>query len=215
MSKSKKTSAPRSAKRSENIFQFILGIFFVLACIIFLIPVLNVLALSFSGTHAVLRNDVGIWPVDFTTIGYQQVFQNDKIATGFYNSFLVILGSLPLTLLLTSFAAYPLAFGKFKGKNLYSFMILFTMWFGAGLIPNFMVVRTLGMLNTRWSLIIPSALGAYNVIILRNFFESTPASIVESAEIDGAHDFQILFRIVLPTSTPVLATISLWTIVAR
>lgn len=205
----------RSAAKSENIFQFFLTIFFLIACAIFLIPVLNVVALSFSSTNAILRNDVGLLPVQFTTIGYEQVFQNDKVLTGFYNSFLVILGSLPLTLLFTAFAAYPLAFGNFKGKRLYSFMIIFTMWFGAGLIPNFMVVKTLGMVDTRWSLIIPSALGAYNVIILRNFFESTPDSIIESAKIDGAHDFQVLFRIVLPTSTPVLATLSLWTIVAR
>lgn len=204
-----------SRHTSERIFQIILGAFFVLMSIIFLVPVLNVVALSFSSTNAILRNDVAIWPVDFTTIGYNQVFQNDKMATGFRNSFLVILFNLPLTLLMTSLASYPLAFGNFKGKKLYSFMILFTMWFGAGLIPNFMVIRSLGLLDSLWSLIIPSALGAYNVIILRNFMESTPLSIVESAKIDGANDFRILFGIIIPTSLPVLATISLWTIVAR
>ena len=204
-----------SRERNERIFQFFLGIFFVIACAIFLIPVINVVALSFSGTSAILRNDVGIFPVDFTTIGYEQVFQNDKMLTGFKNSFIVILFNLPLALLMTSLAAYPLAFGDFKGKRVYSFMILFTMWFSAGLIPNFMVIRSLGMLNSLSSLIVPSALGAYNVIILRNFMESTPISMVESAKIDGANDFRILFGIILPTATPVMATLSLWIIVAR
>lgn len=201
--------------KSETTFQIILGLFFIFACAAFLIPVLNVIAMSFSSTNAILRNDVALLPVDFTTIGYEQVFQNNKMLTGFRNSFIVILFNLPLALLMTSLAAYPLAFGNFKGKKVYSFMILFTMWFGAGLIPNFMVVRSLNLLDSLWSLIIPSALGAYNIIILRNYFESTPLSIIESAKIDGAHDFQILFRIVLPTSTPVLATLSLWIIVAR
>lgn len=207
--------APLNKSLSETIFQVVLGIFFVLACALFLIPVLNVVAMSFSSTTAILRNDVGIFPVGFTTIGYEQVFQNDRMITGFRNSFFVILFNLPLALLLTSLAAYPLAFGQFKGKKVYSFMILFTMWFGAGLIPNFMVVRSLGLLDSLWSLIIPGALGAYNVIILRNFFESTPLSIVESARIDGANDFGILFKIIIPTSTPVMATLSLWIIVAR
>ncbi len=196
-------------------FQIVLTVFFLIACAVFLIPVLNVVALSFSSTNAILRNDVGLLPVDFTLIGYEQVFSNNKILTGFKNSFLVILGNLPLSLLMTSMAAYPLAFGKFKGKKFYSLMIMFTMWFGAGLIPNFMVIRSLNLLNSVWSLIIPSALGAYNIIILRNFFESTPDAILESAKIDGAHDFKILFGIIIPLSTPVLATISLWVIVAR
>lgn len=204
-----------SKSKSESAFQLMLGIFFVLACAAFLIPVLNVVAMSLSSTNAILRNDVALLPVDFTTIGYEQVFQNNKMITGFRNSIFVILFNLPLSLLMTSLAAYPLAFGNFKGKKVYSFMILFTMWFGAGLIPNFMVIRSLNLLNSLWSLIIPSALGAYNVIILRNYFESTPLSIIESAKIDGAHDFQVLFRIVIPTATPVLATLSLWIIVAR
>ena len=204
-----------SKSKSESAFQLMLGIFFVLACAAFLIPVLNVVAMSLSSTNAILRNDVALLPVDFTTIGYEQVFQNNKMITGFRNSIFVILFNLPLSLLMTSLDAYPLAFGNFKGKKVYSFMILFTMWFGAGLIPNFMVIRSLNLLNSLWSLIIPSALGAYNVIILRNYFESTPLSIIESAKIDGAHDFQVLFRIVIPTATPVLATLSLWIIVAR
>ena len=202
-------------KKSETIFQIILTIFFLIMCAIFLIPVFNVVALSFSSTRAILKNDVSLLPVEFTTIGYQQVFSNDKMLTGFRNSFFVILLNLPLTLLMTCMAAYPLAFGNFKGKKIYSALIMFTMWFSAGLIPNFMVVKSLGMLNSFASLIIPSALGAYNILILRNFFESIPYALVESARIDGAHDFKILFGIVIPLSTPVLATISLWTVVAR
>lgn len=202
-------------KKADNIFQFFLGIFMVLACIIFLVPVLNVISLSFSGTKAILRGDVGLIPRDFTTIGYQQVFSSNRLMTGFKNSFLVIFGNLPLSLVMTSMAAYPLAFGDFKGKKLYNAMIMFTMWFAAGLIPNFMVVRAVGMLDSLWSLIVPSALGAYNILILRNFMQSISPSLIESAKIDGATDFTTLFKIVLPLSLPVMATLSLWIIVAR
>lgn len=198
-----------------KVFQFFLVIFFVLASAAFLIPILNVLAMSFSSTNAILRGDVGIFPVDFTTIGYRQVFSNDRILTGYINSILVVLIHTPLNMLFTVMAAYPIAFGDFKGKRAYNFMIVLTMWVAGGMIPAFMVVRATGLFDTLWALIIPSMMGAYNIIVIRNFFDSLPKSLVESAKIDGAHDFQILFRIVLPVSVPVLATVTLWIIVAR
>lgn len=201
--------------KGQKVFQVIIVIFFIIMCAIFVIPILNVLAMSLSSTNAILRNDVGIFPVDPTTIGYKQVFSNDKILSGFKNSFLVIGVHTPLAIIGTAFAAYPLAYGDFKGKKLYNYMIVMTMWIAGGLIPSFMVVNYLGMVDTLWSVIIPSLLGAYNIIILRNYFESIPTSLIESAKIDGAHDFTILFRIILPLSKPVLATITLWVVVAR
>ncbi|AVM41917.1 carbohydrate ABC transporter permease [Fastidiosipila sanguinis] len=201
--------------KGQKVFQVVIVIFFIIMCAIFIIPILNVLAMSLSSTNAILRNDVGIFPVDLTTIGYKQVFSNDKILSGFKNSFLVIGVHTPLALIGTAFAAYPLAYGDFKGKKLYNYMIVLTMWIAGGLIPSFMVVNYLGMVDTLWSIIIPSLLGAYNIIILRNYFESIPTSLIESAKIDGAHDFTILFRIILPLSKPVLATITLWIVVAR
>ena len=201
--------------KGQKVFQVIIVIFFIIMCAIFVIPILNVLAMSLSSTNAILRNDVGIFPVDLTTIGYKQVFSNDKIISGFKNSFLIIGVHTPLAIIGTAFAAYPLAYGDFKGKKLYNYMIVMTMWIAGGLIPSFMVVNYLGMVDTLWSVIIPSLLGAYNIIILRNYFESIPTSLIESAKIDGAHDFTILFRIILPLSKPVLATITLWVVVAR
>lgn len=201
--------------KGQKVFQVVIVIFFIIMCAIFIIPILNVLAMSLSSTNAILRNDVGIFPVDLTTIGYKQVFSNDKILSGFKNSFLVIGVHTPLALIGTAFAAYPLAYGDFKGKKLYNYMIVLTMWIAGGLIPSFMVVNYLGMVDTLWSIIIPALLGAYNIIILRNYFESIPTSLIESAKIDGAHDFTILFRIILPLSKPVLATITLWIVVAR
>ena len=201
--------------KGQKVFQVILVILFIIMCAIFVIPILNVLAMSLSSTNAILRNDVGIFPVDLTTIGYKQVFSNDKIISGFKNSFLIIGVHTPLAIIGTAFAAYPLAYGDFKGKKLYNYMIVMTMWIAGGLIPSFMVVNYLGMVDTLWSVIIPSLLGAYNIIILRNYFESIPTSLIESAKIDGAHDFTILFRIILPLSKPVLATITLWVVVAR
>ncbi len=118
-----------------------------------------------------------------------------------------------LSVLLTALAAYPLAFCDFPGKKAYNFFIVITMWFSAGLIPNFMVVRTLGLIDSLWSLIIPGALSAYNVIVVRTTFASIPRSLIESAQIDGASHFTILRKIVMPLAKAGLTVIALWTIV--
>lgn len=117
--------------------------------------------------------------------------------------------------MLTSFAAYPLAYVNFYGKKLISFLIMFTMWFSAGMIPTFMVVRNLGLINNLFSLICVSLVSAYNTIILRNYYESIPSALVESGYLDGANDFQVLIHIVTPMAKPALAIIMLWSIVGH
>ena len=112
-------------------------------------------------------------------------------------------------------AAYPLAFGQFYGKKIYSIIIMFTMWFQGGIVPLFLAIQNLGLYDTLWALILNGLISAYNVVIIRSYFDSIPISVVESARIDGANDFTILFRLIIPLSKPVLATVALWVIVGH
>ena len=120
-----------------------------------------------------------------------------------------------LSLLLTAFAAYPMAFSNIRFKKLYTQFIVITMWFSAGTVPNYMVIRQLNLIDSHWALVLCSLLSAYNIIIMRGFFYGIPKAVVESAKIDGANDFVVLFRIVLPNSGPILATIGLWIVVGQ
>ena len=115
----------------------------------------------------------------------------------------------------TCIAAYPLAFAEFYGKKVYTMVIMFTMWFNAGVVPMFLTIRALGVYDTLWALILNTLISAYNVVIIRSYFSSIPYSVVESARIDGANDYQILIRLIIPLSKPVLATVALWIIVGH
>ena len=120
-----------------------------------------------------------------------------------------------LSLMATCIAAYPLAFAEFYGKKIYTMVIMFTMWFNAGVVPMFLTIRALGVYDTLWALILNTLISAYNVVIIRSYFTSIPYSVVESARIDGANDYQILIRLIIPLSKPVLATVALWIIVGH
>lgn len=201
--------------RGETVFQVLLILFFFLACIAFIYPVLNILAISLSGSHPIMRGEVSFFPKEFTTIGYEGVLENKNIYRAYGNTLLVASAGCVLSLIMTGIAAYPMAFGRFYGKKFYTIFIVLTMWFQGGLIPNFLVMKSLGLLDSLWALILNSLCLAYNVIILRSFFSSIPESIIESARIDGANDFIILYKLVIPMSKAALATIALWVVVAH
>ena len=190
-------------------------LFMLLMCAIFLYPLLNMMSISMSAPAAVLRADVTFYPKGLDLSSYKLIFENKDIWNSVLNSIFVALVGCLCSLLLTSLAAYPLAFGDFYGKKLFNFLILFTMWFNSGIIPIFLTIRQLGLHNSLWALIVNAMLTAYNVVIVRSYFQSVPISIVESARMDGANDFLILFRLILPLSKPVLATVSLWIIVGH
>ncbi len=187
----------------------------LLLCALFLYPLLNMLSISMSDSYAVLRAEVTFYPRGLDLSSYQLIFANRDLWNSIGNSVFVALVGCFCSLLLTSLAAYPLAFGDFYGKRLFNLLILFTMWFNSGIIPTFLTIRTLGLHNSLWALIINAMLAAYNVVIVRSYFQSVPISIVESARIDGANDFLILFRLIIPLSKPVLATVALWIIVGH
>ncbi len=194
-------------------------IYFVtfLLMLLCLLPLMNVAATSFSSSAAATAGKVGILPVDFTLNAYRKILDDHQ----FWRSFLisverVILGTaLNLSLVIT--LAYPLSKSRreFYAQGIYIKFVLFAMLFNGGMVPLFMVVNKLGLLNTIWSLVFPGAVGVGNVILLMNFFRSVPKSLEEAAEMDGANPVQVLTHVFLPASKPCLATICLFCIVGH
>lgn len=182
-----------------------------------LFPLINMVAISFSSKSAAAGNMVGLLPVGFTLDSYKNLLQE----TQFWRSFgisveRVILGT-ALNLILSILMAYPLAKTKreFKGRNIYMNLMIFAMLFSGGMIPIFITVKNLHLLDTIWSLVLPGAVNVFNTILLMNFFKSIPKSLEEAAEIDGCSKWKILFQIYLPISLPALATIALFSIVGH
>ena len=187
----------------------------ILLAVVTLYPFLYVPAASFSDRMFILRGDIGIIPKGFNVNAYKNVFKYHLLWRSYGNTiFYVILGT-SINMLLTVLGAYPLSRKQFKGRRFFSFMLVFTMWFNAGMIPTFLVVRGMGLYNTFWALVLPNAISTYNLIVVRTFFDKIPAEMEEAALIDGGNDFQVLMKVILPLSVPVLMTITLFYLVGH
>ncbi|MGM0199797.1 carbohydrate ABC transporter permease [Enterococcus sp. AZ149] len=191
---------------------YLIVIILALSC---LVPMLNVVALSLSSSSAVAANAVGLWPVDLTLAAYERIMSDQQFWRSFGISVIRVVISLLLNLVMIVTMAYPLSKSKkvFRTRKLFMSVMVFAMLFSGGMIPTYLVVRNLGLLNTIWSLILPSAVPIGSVILVMNFFRGIPKSLEESARIDGANPLQILGRIYIPMSLPCLATVSLFSIV--
>lgn len=182
----------------------------ILILLIILLPIINIVASSFSAASAVSAGRVTFWPVDFSLEGYKAVFNNPLISGGFINSFYIMVVGTLVNLIVTMMAAYPLSFRYLEGKKFITLLFTFTMFFGGGMIPSYLVVRDLGMINTIWSMVIPGAVSVYNIIIARTFLQSSiPYELYESAEIDGCSHARAFFTITLPLSKALLAVLTL------
>lgn len=199
----------------EKIADAIILLVMLLLLAFFLYPLLNMVSISMSNEVAVLRADVTFYPIGFNAQAYALIFTSQDLWHSFGNSIFIALVGCVCSLVGLSMAAYPLAFGDFYGKRLYTMFIMFTMWFSGGIIPTFLTITRLGLYNTPWALIFNMMMSAYYIVIVRSYFESIPISIVESARIDGANDFRILAQLIIPLSKPVLATVALWVIVGH
>lgn len=173
-------------------------------------PFLNVLAYSLSGNKAILSGEVTFYPVDPQLNAYKDILKKKPIWDSMFVSVATTVTGTALGLTLTVCAAYALAQKKLKLRKPISGLILFTMYFNGGIIPTFLVVKGLGMYDSYWSLIVPSAVNVFNFIVMRTFFREIPESLQEAAYLDGASDMQVLFKVVLPLSVPILATIGLF-----
>jgi putative aldouronate transport system permease protein len=175
-----------------------------------LYPFLFVLSMSISDPKYVLDQSVWLYPKGFSIESYKRVFENPDIWTSYYNTiFYTVIGTF-LNVMLTIFAAYPLSRKSFFARKHLMMFIVFTMFFSGGLIPLFILIKNLGMYDTRWAMIIPGAVSAFLIIIARTFFQGIPESLDESAKMDGANDISIMFRIILPLSKPIIAVLALF-----
>lgn len=190
----------------------LIGIFVMVIC---LVPMLNLAAKSLSSTDALVKDMVYLWPVDLNFDAYAMVFSDMKYIRSFFFTAILTFACTILSLVMTTLCAYPLIFEKLKGRGFINVLITITMFFNAGTIPNYLLMKSLGMLNTVWVLMIPSCLSIFNMIIMRSFLYGIPDSLRESAEIDGASYFTILLKIYVPLSKPVLATLALFYAVGR
>lgn len=196
---------------ADKVFMFLVYLFLTLALLIVALPLLHVIAASFSDPGAVIAGEVFIWPVRPTLKGYEAVFKNPKILTGFANSFFYMIVGTIVNIIMTVLCAYPLSRKEFRARNVVSGIIVFTMYFSGGLVPTYMVVNKLGLIDTRAVMILPVALSVWNVIICRTFISSTiPDALFEAASLDGCSPFGFLWRVVLPLSTPVIAVLVLY-----
>jgi putative aldouronate transport system permease protein len=174
-------------------------------------PMLYVIFASFSDPILLMNHDGGlIKPLGFSLEGYKVVFNNPNIISGYGNTIFYVVVGTTVNLFLTSMGAYVLSRKNLLWKKPLMLMIVFTMYFGGGLIPNYMLVRALGLYNTRWALIIPGAIGTWNLVVMKTAFSAIPDSLEESARIDGANDFVILFRIILPVVKATIAVMMLF-----
>ena len=194
----------------DRIFVGVVYFFLAIVLLIVLYPLVYVVSSSFSSPTAVSSGRVWLWPVDFSLKGYQVAFSNPQIVTGYANSlYYTIFGTL-ISVTLTVLVAYPLSRRTLFGRDAIMIFIVFTMIFYGGLIPTYLVVKNLGLLNTRWALLIPQAIAAWQVIIARTFFQvNIPDELAEAAELDGCSDLRFLWSIVIPLSKPILAVLVL------
>lgn len=203
---------PRRIKEAPVDRFFLIAIYILLAVgvVIVVLPLLYILASSFSSPAAVSGGRVYLWPVDFTLKGYQAVLSNPQIITGYANSLFYTVAGTVISTALTVAIAYPLSRKDLFGRNVIMTLLLFTMLFSGGLIPTYLVVQHLGMLNTRWAVILPQAIAVWQVIIARTYFRSAiPEDLAEAAELDGCSDLRFLWSVVIPLSKPMIAVVAL------
>lgn len=207
----------KSKTLSYRITTFFIYFFLLLAAFISLAPLMNTIAMSFSSSGAASSGKVGFIPVDFTLGAYKKIMNDGAFWRAFGVSLqrVVLGGIINLSLVVTM--AFPLSRStkQFRHRNIYMWTLMFTMLFNGGIIPTYIVVTKMGLINTLWALILPGAVSVYNVILMMNFFRNIPSSLEEAALMDGASPWTILFKIFLPMSLPSLATITLFVIVGH
>lgn len=195
---------------SNRLFNIINYSLLILVSVVTIVPFLYIVAVSFASPAEVAKGGLLLFPTEFTLGAYKYIFSTDTMFRGIGISVYVTVVGTFINLVLTSLTAYPLAKPGLRGRRLFMLMILVTMLFSGGIIPTYFVVKAFGMINTYWSLMIPTAISAFNLIVLKNFFQQIPDSLEDSAKIDGCNDLGVLFRIVLPLSMPAMATFGLF-----
>jgi putative aldouronate transport system permease protein len=200
----------KNYRLSEKIFVVFVYVFLFIFAVICVFPFLNVFARSFSPEFYIQQGQVWLWPVKVTINTYVKIFQAQGIVSGFRNSFFVATVGTLVNLFMSFMIAYPLSRKRLPLRTVFTLVAVFTMLFPVGIIPFYLLVKKLGLINSLWALIWPYAITTFNMIIIKNYFQTIPDSLEESAFIDGAGELTILFRIFVPLSKPVIAAIGLF-----
>ncbi|RRJ65725.1 carbohydrate ABC transporter permease [Paenibacillus oralis] len=190
------------------------SVLFIIA-IVCVLPFLYVLAVSFASPAEVARGGLILWPKAWSLVSYQYIFSSDTLPRSMLVSIYITVAGTLINLAFTSLMAYPLSKANLRGRNPILLGVLITMLFSGGMIPTYFVVNALNLTNTLWSLMIPNAISAFNLIVLKNFFQQIPDGLEDSAKIDGCNDLGVLLRIVIPLSLPAMATFGLFYAVAH
>lgn len=206
----------KNSSTGDKVFVILVYVLLSAVMLIVLYPLIYIISASFSDPQAVVSGKVVLWPVDVTLRGYKAVFKNPKILTGFMNSFFYMGVGTVVNLIMTMLCAYPLSRKEFTARNKIAALFVFTMYFSGGLMPSYMIVNKLGLINTRWAMIIPSAMSTYNMIIARTYMvNSIPDELYEAAQIDGCSPFKYLLKVIVPLSKPILAVLALYYGIAK
>ncbi|MGG1550141.1 carbohydrate ABC transporter permease [Paenibacillus ferrarius] len=205
----------KSRRLSDRIFSFVVYLLLIGLCVSILLPVMQVVTISMSPVEVINRYGFHIIPTKFDWSGYQQVFHKKIIWISYWNTIVRTLLGTALTIVLTFLGAYPLSKKQLPHRPFWTGIIVFTMFFSGGLIPSYILIKNLGLMNSVWALVLPGAVSAFLLLLVRNFIIALPESLEESAKIDGANDLYILWKIVVPLSMPVLATVALYTAIGH
>ena len=208
-----KPVGPKDSK-GYKAFTWFNGTFLVLLCGLMLYPFVTVLAQSFSSAGAVKAGLVNVWPIGFNLDTYKVVIANDLFWSSYRNTVVYTLVGTTIAMVLTTLLAFVLARKQLRGRNLLIGIAVFTMFFNGGLIPNYVLIQTLGLKNTMWAVVLPGAISVFNLLVMKSFFENMASELEEAAQIDGLGWWGIFRRIVLPLSKPVIATMILFYSVA-
>ncbi|MCK6207177.1 carbohydrate ABC transporter permease [Bacillus infantis] len=201
--------------RLDRIILNLNNLFLCLAVLVVLVPLVYVVIASFMDPTVLLNKGISFKLSDWSLEGYKLILSNDAMVRGFINSVIYSVGFALITVVVSLFAAYPLSIKGFVGKNLFMTLFMITMFFGGGLIPTYLVVKNLGMLDTMWAILLPGALNVWNIILARTYFKGIPYELHEAAKVDGASDVLIFFKIVLPLSKPIIFVLAMYAFVGQ
>lgn len=208
-------NAKIGTKASDYVFDLLLYLFMIFVGIVTIYPFLNILAISFNEAMDTVRGGIYLWPRVFTWENYKQIYTYNNLLVAFQNSVLRTVIGTVLGVLSSAMVAYVLSRKDFVARKQVSLIFVLTLYFSGGLIPTYMLMRDLHLMNTFWVYIIPGLVNAWNIFVIRSFMEGLPISLQESAKLDGANDLTIFFKIILPLCKPVLATIALFIAVGQ
>ena len=196
--------------KGDRVFYLVCGLIVGFLTLIVLYPLIYVVSASFSSAQAVSSGKMWLWPVDLTMVGYNYILQYNAVWLGYRNTIIYSLGATALGVVLTLLAAFPLSRKHLRGRRFFTFIFTFTMIFSGGMIPSYLLIKNLKMMNTVWAMIVPGSLSVYNMIVARTFIQNTiPDELIDASRIDGCSDVMFFFKILLPLSITIIAVLSM------